>query len=140
MADERWGPHQRGRVSHAWRQLPNGRWESVCGTHPERWSEPYSQRDGSHECGLCDFRLNSEPRVHDLMRRAIGVRWPRALTFSQLQRRDTGTLNRAVLKRVLLQLEAEGQIQSFEVPGKTGRKRYAARRALVEALGRRYGI
>ena len=142
MSDVRWGPHNLSGTVHAWRQMENGRWHTVCPAYPERWSEPYHELDGngSERCSFCTFRVTGEPRMYDTVRRAIGVRWPRALTFTQIQRRSDGALNPHVLRRVLLRLEQDGLIQSFEGGGRTGRKRYAARRALVEGLGRKYGL
>lgn len=127
------------RVSHVWERLPNGRWRSLCGTVPERWTRPLPSEET--DCGACrrerrNRRAGSDPVP--AVEERLAVLWPRGLMVTHLRRLHHTLRREGALERVMSDLEERGRVTHAETP--SGRKMWAARRAVVEEHGRTYGM
>ncbi len=131
-----WGRHEIRGVPHAWEELPDGRWSTVCGAVPERWSTPYHP-DLGDRCRNCVLFVHAS--LDDRIARVIGSRWPRALTTTEIRRAVKGDLGWGTALVSLARLETERLIYVHEY-GKRGHARYSAGRKLVEQVGRTYGM
>lgn len=133
----RWGTHELFGASHAWEELPNGRWSTVCDAFPERWSCPYQERVRQPRCSNCE-RFTAASLDGDVGR-VLGSRWPRAMTYSEIRRAVKGDLGYRTAIVSLGRLEKAGLIYADQY-GKRGHARYSAGRRLVESVGRNYGM
>ncbi len=132
----RWGSHDPFGISHAWEELPNGRWATVCDAFPERWSEPYPRDDV--RCFNC--ATFAEASLDGVVGRVLGSRWPRAMTHTEIRRATKGGLGYRTAIVSLGRLKKAGLIHVTESSGKSARLRYSAGRKLVEQAGRFYGM
>ncbi len=134
----RWGTHEPFGASHAWEELPNGRWGTVCDAFPERWSCPYQERIRQPRCSNCEtFTAASLDNDVGLV---LGSRWPRAMTHTEIRRAMKGGLGYRTTIISLRRLNKAGLIHVTESNGKSARLRYSAGRKLVEQVGRTYGM
>lgn len=135
-----WGHHHARSVSHAWRFLDNGRRASVCGLIPERWTSPLPEvPERSWRCWICCARLDRETQAltrKDDAAAVLGNSWPAALSKMRIAYR--ARISPKAIDVVLEELVAEGLVTVTETDA--GNPRYFARRALVEASGRTYGM
>lgn len=141
MDEIEWGRHRPTGPTHAWERTSDDRRRSLCGHIPERWTDPTPEwvDERTYRCLHClrVVRLLEErDSEREKLERHLGHAWPHGLTMTWI--RDYIGWPAEHAARMVADLEADGLVFVYESPG--GRRRITARRILVEAVGRTYGM
>lgn len=129
MKIELWAAGRLDGVAHQWDEFGN----SLCGT---LWTEDFSDETDAGRCSTCERIVTRRNAVVTDLRKRLGAMWPISVSASSAAR--VAHTSPHIARDALEAIYATGDV--FVVEDRSGRRRYSARRALVKAAGRTYGM
>lgn len=126
-----WGRHRKGGLLHAWEPSGAAGRRTLCGVIDIDYAERPSRR--GRRCPGCVKRA-ADPRAD--IGRLLASSWPRGVTFKAI-RKASCTKNHDRIVAALKAMERDRLVYSTEAGHY---ELWSARRVLVEAHGRHYGM